>query len=230
MNNPFPIILSAPSGGGKTTIAHRLLKQRADVGYSVSCTTRLPRQGEVDGRDYYFLSHGEFVARADRGEFAEWADVHGRLYGTLRREVERVLQSGRHVIMDIDVQGAQQFTAAFPSAVPVRVATHWAAFPSAVPIFILPPSAQVLVTRLTERKSEDKASLVRRLHSARMELEAVGRYHYVVVNDDLDHAVASVSSIIDAEAVRHERVRELDQQVDRLIAELQKQIDKYPQP
>jgi guanylate kinase len=213
--NPFPIILSAPSGGGKTTIARRLLQQRDDVGYSVSCTTRLPRQGEVDGRDYYFLSHGEFMARADRGEFAEWADVHGRLYGTLRREVERVLQGGRHVIMDIDVQGAAQFTAAFPAT---------------VPIFILPPSAEVLVTRLTERKSEDKASLVRRLHSARMELEAVGRYHYVVVNDDLGHAVASVSAIIDAEAVRHDRVKELDQQVDRLIAELQKQIDKYPQP
>jgi guanylate kinase len=213
--NPFPIILSAPSGGGKTTIARRLLQQRDDVGYSVSCTTRLPRQGEVDGRDYYFLSHGEFMARADRGEFAEWADVHGRLYGTLRREVERVLQGGRHVIMDIDVQGAAQFTAAFPAT---------------VPIFILPPSAEVLVTRLTERKSEDKASLVRRLHSARMELEAVGRYHYVVVNDDLEHAVASVSAIIDAEAVRHDRVKELDQQVDRLIAELQKQIDKYPQP
>ncbi|HET7458570.1 MAG TPA: guanylate kinase [Gemmatimonadaceae bacterium] len=213
--NPFPIILSAPSGGGKTTIARRLLKERHDVGYSVSCTTRLPRQGEVDGRDYYFLSHGEFVARAERGEFAEWADVHGRLYGTLRREVERVLESGRHVIMDIDVQGAQQFTAAFPTT---------------VPIFILPPSAEVLVTRLTERKSEDKASLVRRLHSARMELEAVGRYHYVVVNDDLDRAVASVAAIIDAEAVRHDRVRELDQQVDRLISELQKQIDKYPQP
>jgi len=213
--NPFPIILSAPSGGGKTTIARRLLQQRDDVGYSVSCTTRLPRQGEVDGRDYYFLSHGEFMARADRGEFAEWADVHGRLYGTLRREVERVLQGGRHVIMDIDVQGAAQFTAAFPAT---------------VPIFILPPSAEVLVTRLTERKSEDKASLVRRLHSARMELEAVGRYHYVVVNDDLEHAVASVSAIVDAEAVRHDRVKELDQQVDRLIAELQKQIDKYPQP
>jgi guanylate kinase len=213
--NPFPIILSAPSGGGKTTIARRLLQGRDDVGYSVSCTTRLPRQGEVDGRDYYFLSHGEFMARADRGEFAEWADVHGRLYGTLRREVERVLQGGRHVIMDIDVQGAAQFTSAFPAT---------------VPIFILPPSAEVLVTRLTERKSEDKASLVRRLHSARMELEAVGRYHYVVVNDDLEHAVASVSAIIDAEAVRHDRVKQLDQQVDRLIAELQKQIDKYPQP
>jgi guanylate kinase len=213
--NAFPVILSAPSGGGKTTIARRILERRGDVGYSVSCTTRLPRQGEVDGRDYYFLSHGEFVARADRGEFAEWAEVHGRLYGTLRREVERVLRSGRHVIMDIDVQGAEQFTLAFPET---------------VPIFILPPSAEVLVTRLTERKSEDKASLVRRLYSARMELEAVGRYHYVVVNDDLEHAVASVSAIIDAETLRHDRVRELDQQVQRLISELQKQIDKYPQP
>ena len=213
--NPFPVILSAPSGGGKTTIARRILERRGDVGYSVSCTTRLPRQGEVDGRDYYFLSHGEFMARADRGEFAEWADVHGRLYGTLRREVERVLRSGRHVIMDIDVQGAAQFTVAFPET---------------VPIFILPPSAEVLVTRLTERKSEDKASLVRRLQSARMELEAVGWYHYVVVNDDLDHAVASVSAIIDAETVRHNRVHELDAQVHRLISELQKQIDKYPQP
>lgn len=210
---PFPVILSSPSGGGKTRIARELLARRSDLGYSVSCTTRLPRHGEVEGRDYFFLSHGEFVQRVARDEFAEWADVHGRLYGTLRREVERVLGSGRHVVMDIDVQGADQLTRAFPDA---------------VPIFILPPSAQVLVARLTQRKSEDPASLVRRLRSALDELRAVGRYHYVVVNDDLDRAVESVSSIIDAESVRHDRVRDLEAQVGELIAGLEQQIAKYP--
>jgi guanylate kinase len=211
---PFPVILSAPSGGGKTRIARELLARRKDVGYSVSCTTRLPRQGEVDGVDYFFLSHGEFMERVGRGEFAEWADVHGRLYGTLRREVERVLGAGRHVLMDIDVQGAEQFTAAFPASVPV---------------FILPPSAAVLVARLTQRKSEDAGSLARRLRSALAELRAVGRYHYVVVNDDLDQAVERVSAIIDAESVRHERLRDLEQQVATLVAEMERQLDKYPQ-
>ena len=213
-SSPFPVILSAPSGGGKTRIARELLARREDVGYSVSCTTRLPRQGEVDGQDYFFLSHGEFMSRVERGEFAEWADVHGRLYGTLRREVERVLAGGQHVLMDIDVQGAEQFTAAFPDSVPV---------------FILPPSAEVLVARLTQRKSEDASSLARRLRSALAELKAVGRYHYVVVNDDLEEAIASVSSIIDAESVRHERLRDLEAQVGRLVVEMEKQLDKYPQ-
>ncbi|MFL5576175.1 MAG: guanylate kinase [Gemmatimonadaceae bacterium] len=210
---PFPVILSSPSGGGKTRIARELLARRADLGYSVSCTTRLPRQGEVEGRDYFFLSHGEFMQRVARDEFAEWADVHGRLYGTLRREVDRVLDDGRHVVMDIDVQGAEQF---------VRV------YPQSVPIFILPPSAQVLVARLTQRKSEDPASLARRLRSALGELKAVGRYHYVVVNDDLERAVESVCSIIDAESVRHDRVRDLESQVGELIAGLEQQIAKYP--
>src|SRR5579871_775356 len=104
---PFPIILSAPSGGGKTTIRQELIALRSDLGYSVSATTRLPRAAEVDGRDYHFLSHGEFESRRERGEFAEWAEVHGRLYGTLRREVESVLEGGKHAIMDIDVQGAE---------------------------------------------------------------------------------------------------------------------------
>ena len=213
-SSPFPVILSAPSGGGKTRIARELLARREDVGYSVSCTTRPPRQGEVDGQDYFFLSHGEFMSRVERGEFAEWADVHGRLYGTLRREVERVLAGGQHVLMDIDVQGAEQFTAAFPDSVPV---------------FILPPSAEVLVARLTQRKSEDASSLARRLRSALAELKAVGRYHYVVVNDDLEEAIASVSSIIDAESVRHERLRDLEAQVARLVVEMEKQLVKYPQ-
>ena len=166
----------------------------------------------MEGRDYYFLSHGEFMERVGQGDFAEWAEVHGRLYGTLRREVERVLDSGQHVLMDIDVQGADQFTRSFPDS---------------VPIFILPPSADVLVTRLTQRRSEDASSLVRRLGSALAELKAVGRYHYVVTNDELERAVDSVSAIIDAESVRHDRVRDLQTQVSRLIRELEQQIDRH---
>lgn len=208
--NPFPIILSAPSGGGKTTIARRLLRDRTDLGYSVSCTTRPMRDGEVNGRDYYFLTQEEFIARRDADEFAEWAEVHGRLYGTLRSEIRRVLESGKHVIMDIDVQGAAKFSAYFPESVLV---------------FLLPPSAEVMVERLTARKSESRDTLVTRLRTARAELGSVGHYHYVVVNDRLDDAVARVSSIIDAEMVRHDRVRELDRQVGGLLGQLEREIE-----
>ena len=145
--SPFPIILSAPSGGGKTTIARELLRRRPDLGYSVSCTTRAQRPGEEDGRDYYFLSAAEFADRRARGDFAESAEVHGRLYGTLREEVSRVLSAGRHVIMDIDVQGAAQFVAAFPDSVLV---------------FLFPPSAEVLRGRLSGRMTVEGAALLRR--------------------------------------------------------------------
>ena len=100
----FPVILSAPSGGGKTTIAKALLERRADLGYSVSCTTRAPRPGEQSGRDYHFMSQAEFLTERERGAFAESAVVHGNLYGTLRSEVDGVLAAGKHVVMDIDVQ------------------------------------------------------------------------------------------------------------------------------
>ncbi|HEX2718802.1 MAG TPA: guanylate kinase [Gemmatimonadaceae bacterium] len=209
--NPFPVILSSPSGGGKTTIAKQLLVRRGDVGYSVSCTTRLPRAGETDGKDYYFLSTGEFVAARQRGEFAESAEVHGRMYGTLRREVERVLAAGKHVLMDIDVQGAAQF---------VRV------FPGSVLVFILPPDARVLMARLTARKTESPGALRVRLESALQELNAVPSYQYVVVNDDLERAVEGVSSIIDAEMARRERVPDLEQRVRQLTDELAREIDK----
>jgi guanylate kinase len=209
--NPFPVILSSPSGGGKTTIAKQLMKQRTDVGYSVSCTTRLPRSGEVDGKDYYFLSIGEMLAARERGEFAESAEVHGKMYGTLRREVERVLGSGRHVLMDIDVQGAKQFVKAFPRSVLV---------------FVLPPSVEVLMTRLMARKSETPEALRVRLRSALNELQAIGSYDYVVVNDSLENAVAAVSSIIDAEAHRRDRKDGIGLQVQELVDELTREIDK----
>jgi guanylate kinase len=207
--NPFPVILSAPSGGGKTTIARALLARRADLGYSVSCTTRAPRPAEVQGRDYYFLTRGEFLAERERGAFAESAEVHGNLYGTLRSEVERVMASGKHVVMDIDVQGAVQFQRAFPQA---------------VTIFILPPAADVLLDRLRGRKTESAAQLAARLQSALQELQQVGEYEYVIVNDDLERAVASVESIVDAEVVSRERVKNLRQQVGQLIERLEQEI------
>jgi guanylate kinase len=209
VTRPFPIILSSPSGGGKTTIARELLARRADIGYSVSCTTRLPRNGETDGQDYYFLSRGEFEAARDRGDFAEWAEVHGRMYGTLRREVDRVLGSGRHVLMDIDVQGAVQFHRAFPQSVLV---------------FVLPPSADVLLTRLKARRTENREALLTRLRSALQELRAVNEYEYVVVNDDLEQAVARVGAIVDAEVVRHERAEGLESRVLALVRELEREL------
>ena len=212
MTTPFPVILSAPSGGGKTAIAKQLLQQRSDLGYSVSATTRPPRAGEADGRDYYFLSPDEFRARVGRGEFAEWAEVHGRMYGTLRSEVQRVLSSGRHVVMDIDVQGARQFAAAYADA---------------VTIFVLPPAVSVLVGRLIARKSEDPESFRRRLKSARMELGCVDEYQYVVVNDVLDHAVAQVSTVIDAEGLRRTRHAGLDEKIAALVSDMEQEIERH---
>jgi guanylate kinase len=208
---PFPIILSAPSGGGKTTIAHALLERRNDLGYSISCTTRKPRPHEQNGRDYYFLSREDFLARRSAGEFAESAEVHGNLYGTLKTEINRVLDQGKHLIMDIDVQGARQVQALFPHSVTV---------------FVLPPSGEVLLERLKGRKSESPQQLVTRLNSALQELRAVEEYEYVVVNDDLDQAVKRVGAIVDAEVVRQERVEGLRHNVEGLIHRLESEVDQ----
>lgn len=208
---PVPIILSSPSGGGKTTIAKRLLQVRNDVGYSVSCTTRPPREGEVEGRDYYFRTRDDFERGVKVGEFAESAEVHGHLYGTLRSEIERVLGSGRHVIMDIDVQGAKQLEAVFPDSMLV---------------FILPPSALVLIRRLEARKTEDAESFIRRLRSAKEELKAIDLYPYLVVNHEVEAAVKDVSRIIDGKGDTSSRAG-LERKVAELVAGIDRAIDNY---
>lgn len=203
--SPFPVILSSPSGGGKTTLSKLLLERRRDVGYSISCTTRPPRTGERDGTDYFFLSREEFEKRRARGDFVESADVHGNLYGTLRTEVQRVQADGKHVVMDIDIQGATQFASAYPEA---------------LRIFLLPPSAEALVHRLAGRGTEDGQGLARRVRNARDELLAATEYDYVVVNEQLEATYARISAILDAEGARRTRQPELEQRLAALVAEL----------
>jgi guanylate kinase len=179
------VVLAAPSGGGKTTIARELVTRHADLfGYSVSATTRKARPGERDGEAYHFLSRDDFVRRRDAGEFLEWAPYAGELYGTLRSEVERVLASGRHVVLDVEVQGARQVRQAYPR-------------PRSVVTFVIPPSPRVLVERLRKRRTETEAELAQRIDIAMREVETARRdlgdvYDHVLVNDDLDTAVRQV--------------------------------------
>ena len=206
----FPLILASPSGVGKTTIARELIRRRKDLGYSISCTTRPPRPAEIDGTDYFFLAPEAFRAAREKGDFAESAEVHDHLYGTLRREVDRVLASGKHVVMDIDIQGTRQFIEAYPNSVLV---------------FVLPPDAEVLLERLKSRGTESTESLDRRLRAAVAELKAVGMYHYVVVNDDLDRAVDAVSKIVDVEEMRTSRIVRLGERVGELMVGLEAEIE-----
>jgi guanylate kinase len=191
---PFLLVLSSPSGGGKTTIARALLQARSDVGYSVSATTRPPRHGEKDGHDYHFLSAGEFERRVAAGDFLEHATYGGNRYGTLRTEIARVLGGGRHAVLDIEVEGARQVMERMPDAVRV---------------FVLPPSAKVLVERLRGRDTETPDARRIRLARAADELLAVTEYDYVVINEHLRDAVNEVGAILDAESSRVARRRDL---------------------
>ena len=187
---PRVVILSAPSGGGKTTIGQRLLRERpADLGYSVSATTRPPRPGEQHGEAYHFLTRAEFERRRAAGEFLESAEYAGHLYGTLRSEVEQLLQSGRHVVLDIEIEGARQLRAEYP-------------WPRSVSVFILPPSVDALLERLRERRSESPQDLAQRLRRAVEEVGAAPEFDYRVVNDRLDDAVKEIGAIIDGRRPR----------------------------
>ncbi|HKV73330.1 MAG TPA: guanylate kinase [Gemmatimonadales bacterium] len=187
---PLLLVLSSPSGVGKTTIAERLRAERRDLGRSISATTRSPRGSEKDGVDYHFLSAEEFARREVAGLFLESATYGEHRYGTLRSEVDRVLAGGKHAILVIEVEGARQVRRRIPDAVQV---------------FVLPPSGSELIVRLQARKTESPEEMRRRLELAAKELGAVTEYDYVVINDVLDKAVADVGAIIDAEAHRVRR-------------------------
>ena len=193
VNRPGVIfILSAPSGAGKTTVIRRLLKIFPEMVLSVSYTTRLPRSGEVSGRDYCFVTEKRFRAmRLGRG-FAEWAQVHGSLYGTPRRPLEDHVRRGRDVLLDIDVQGAKQIKKQYPDA---------------VSIFLLPPSWRELQKRLALRGTDQRETNERRLETARREIREMIGYDYYVVNREIREAVESLKAIVIAERQRISRMR-----------------------
>ena len=176
-------IVSAPSGAGKSTILRSLFAQMEGLSFSVSHTTRPMRAGEVEGKDYFFVSRQEFREMVSRGAFLEWAEVHGNLYGTSRSNVEQQLRQGTDLILDVDVQGAAQVKARFPEAVTV---------------FVVPPSMEVLEERLRKRGTEDEATLQLRLDNAAREMRSAGFYDYIIVNDLLDRAVEEMRTIIAA--------------------------------
>ncbi len=184
------LIVSAPSGAGKTTLVKALLARDAQVGYSVSCTTRAPRTGERDGVDYFFVSDDEFRRRIAASEFLEHAEVHGHRYGTLRSWIEAQLHADRDVVLDIDTQGAAQVRALMPEA---------------VSIFILPPSLAELEARLRSRGTDADAVIERRLAAARAEIAHAGEYDYVIINKDLDTAIADLAAVVRASRLRHAR-------------------------
>jgi guanylate kinase len=208
---PFLLVLSSPSGGGKTSIARRLLDRRTDLGYSISATTRPRRAGEEHGRDYWFLSPEEFDRRLAAGDFVEHASYNGQHYGTLRSEVERLFRSGKHVVLDIEVAGARQVRQLFPDAVLV---------------FVLPPDGAELVRRLSQRRTESSAALRHRLDIASDELAAVPEYDYVVVNDELDRAVGDVAAIVDAEGRRAARRDGLPAKLEAIRREIAAEAEK----
>ena len=196
-------VVSAPSGTGKTTVVERLVQVCPALARSRSYTSRLPRPGERDAVDYNFVSRARFEAMIARGEFLEWADVFGNLYGTCREDVERLLSSGFDVVLVIDVQGARQ----------VRARTA-----GAVGIFVLPPSFEVLEQRLRGRSNDSEAAIQRRLETARSEIGAVVEYEYVVVNDELERAVSEICAIVTAERARRPRRTSTIDEVARTFA------------
>jgi guanylate kinase len=199
------LMVVAPSGAGKSSLVNALLKQDAGIDLSISCTTRAPRPGEVNGREYNFLSETEFLARKEAGDFLEWAKVHGNYYGTSKSWIESQMKNGRDVILEIDWQGARQVQAIIPQAI-------W--------IFILPPSIQALEDRLLHRAQDDQATIQKRVVAAKEELTHVAEADYLVINDDFETALAELNQVVlasrlrkNSQLVRHQKLaQELTQE------------------
>lgn len=204
-----PVVLAAPSGTGKTTIARRLVAESPDFAFSVSATTRPRRPGERQGVDYDFVTPKAFRRMIDQGEFCEWAEVHGQLYGTPFRTVETAATRGERVVLDIDVQGADQIRK--------RVA-------GAVLIFLLPPSARALVERLVRRGTERRDEILRRLRNARDEVLAARRFDHVVVNEDLDVALDTIRALVRGEGSAEARAEDPEAWIARLRADIDEEV------
>ena len=175
------LVVSSPSGAGKTTLCHRLIDEFPDIVFSVSYTTRPIRRGEEEGVDYHFVDEPAFDAMIKRGDFAEWAEVHGHRYGTSVSAVREALEGGRHVLFDIDYQGGRQLKAQFEN--------------EAVLVFVLPPSLEELENRLRKRATDEPEVIERRLAKAREELKQYGIYQYLIVNDELPRAYDRLRAI-----------------------------------
>jgi guanylate kinase len=186
------LVLSAPSGAGKTTMAHRLLREQAGTIFSVSWTTRRPRGKEQDGVDYHFVDVAMFQEKIERGEFVEWAEVHGHFYGSPQSVVEEARARHGIAVFDIDVQGGQAIKRKHPEAILV---------------FVLPPSMEELERRLRDRKTDADETIRRRMLAARSEIErGIASYDYIVVNDDFERAFQELRSVVTAERCRRGRV------------------------
>jgi guanylate kinase len=183
-------VVSSPSGGGKGTLIQRVLKQVPNLSYSVSFTTRAPRNGELNGREYFFVTSERFKEMADAGEFLEWAHVHSKLYGTAREQVVREIAEGRDIILEVDVQGAASVRSLMADS---------------VSIFILPPSFEILKQRLQARGTDSPDELDLRLRNAHQELKDYSAFQYVILNDDLDRAANQMTAIVHAERARLSR-------------------------
>ena len=180
-------VVSSPSGGGKGTLIQRVLMKIPDLSYSVSFTTRAPRNGEVNGREYFFVSQGKFEEMAAANEFLEWANVHGKLYGTSAKQVFEEIADGRDIILEVDVQGAASVRSLVPDS---------------VSIFILPPSFDILKQRLQSRGTDSPEELEIRLRNAPGELKDYSAYQYLILNDDMDQAAEQLAAIVYAERAR----------------------------